>query len=451
VTPLGTRVRLCLKDLYAQDVVEMIERETRRYEVESIEHPGHPDFGAAFDVLWGAFGGTGEMERRDVIERMLVADPTAPLPSGTYSRYFLLVARDRATGAIRGVRDGRVLLNPSYAADLCVVYLSHIFMLPDARGTVLSYWLRIAPLDIAVTYLHTLHQAGKIVLPAPDAPGRYFGMKVDLAAEMEYFSPEDKLSLQRILFYGRGGFDVIDPRHFPYRQPDFRPTEEIERTGDRPVPFMLLLRRVGREREARLPIDEARAVMELLYDDFAIFCDETHLATSLDVVLSRLEERRAKGKNDVALLPLPTGPHDLKRLRALFRYDVYRRHYGPGPTTDPYLQGEEARQAAASPQWLDGELARIAEDLSRTQRFVYASRDKGFDPESEATRAADPDALEAPAAPAPVASAAPPAAPIAPPAAARAEPAPPAPAPAAGERAREDAVPPVGAVVREAG
>lgn len=386
MTLLGRRVHLCLKDLYSQDVVEMIERETRRYEVESIEHPQHPDFERAFQVLWDGFGSTGEMESRPVIEAMLERDPTTPLPSGTYARYFLLIARDRATGSIRGVRDGRVLLNPSYAPDVCVVYLSHIFMLPEARGTVLSYWLRIAPLDLAVGYLHSLHHAGRITLPAPDAPGRYFGMKIDLAAEMEYFSPDDKLSLQRILFYGRGGFDVIDPRHFPYRQPDFRPTEEIERTGDRPVPFMLLLRRVGREREARLPLGEARAVMELLYDDFAIFCDEKHLASSLDVVLGRLEERSAKGKSDVALLPLPTGPNDLKRLRPLFRYDVYRRHYGPGPTTDPYLQGPVAAQVAANPRWLDDELARIAAELAKTPRWVYASRDKGFDLEAgEAT------------------------------------------------------------------
>jgi hypothetical protein len=208
-------------------------------------------------------------------------------------------------------------------------------------------------------------------------------MRVDLAAEMEYFSPEDKLSLQRILFYGRGGFDVIDPRHFPYRQPDFRPPEEIERTGDRPVPFMLLLRRVGREREARLPIDEARAVMELMYDDFEIFCDEKHLDSSLEVVLGRLEERRAKGKNDVALLPLPTGPNDLKRLKPLFRYDVYRRHYGPGPVTDPYLQGPVAAAAAANPRWIDEELERIKRELAKTTRWVYASRDKGFDVEEE--------------------------------------------------------------------
>jgi hypothetical protein len=379
---LGTHVRLCLKDLYAQDVVEMIERETRKYDVESIEHPDHPDFHAAYQVLWDAFGAAGEMESEAVIRRMLEDDPLAPLPSGTYARFFLLVARDRATGAIRGVRDGRVLVNPAYAPDLCLVYLSHIFMLPEARGSVLTYWLRIAPLDLAVTYLHHLHQHGKIALPQPEAPGRYFGMRVDLAAEMEYFSPEDRLSLQRILFYGRGGFDVIDPRHFPYRQPDFREPALIAATGDRPVPFMLLLRRVGREREARLPIDEARAVMQLLYDDFATYCEPTHLASSLDVVLGRLEERRAKGKNDVALLPMPTGAHDLKRLKPLFRYDVYRRHYGPSAATDAVLNGPVAAAVAANPHWLDEELARISTELAKTARWVYASRDKGFDPEA---------------------------------------------------------------------
>jgi hypothetical protein len=255
-------------------------------------------------------------------------------------------------------------------------------MLPEARGTVLTYWLRIAPLDLAVTYLHTLQQRGKITLPQPDAPGKYFGMRMDLAAEVEFFSPEDKLSLQRVLFYGRGGFDAIDPRHFPYRQPDFRDPKLIAQTGDQPVPFMLLLRRVGREREARLPIDEARAVMQLLYDDFETFCEPSNLASSLDVVLGRLEERRSRGKNDVALLPLPTGPNDLKRLKPLFRYDVYRRHYGPGPGTDEYLKSGIAETIAANPGWLDEQLAKISAELSRTPRFVYASRDKGFDPEA---------------------------------------------------------------------
>ena len=380
--PLGTHVRLCLKDLYAQDVVEMIERETRRYEVEAIEHPDHPDFKRAFEILWGAFGAAGEMESEPVIRKMLLDDATVPLASGTYARYFLLVARDRATREIRGVRDGRVLVNPAYSPDLCLVYLSHIFMLPESRGTVLTYWLRIAPLDLAVTYLHTLHQRGAITLPLPDAPGRYYGMRVDLAAEVEFFSPDDKLSLQRILFYGRGGFDVIDPRHFPYRQPDFREPEQIAKTGDRPVPFMLLLRRVGREREARLPIDEAKAVINLLYDDFAVFCEEKYLDSSLEVVLTRLDERRARGKNDVALLPMPTGANDLKRLKPLFRYDVYRRHYQPSLATDAYLQSGIAETIAKNPHWLDEKLAAISAELAKTSRWVYASRDKSFDPEA---------------------------------------------------------------------
>jgi hypothetical protein len=122
--------------------------------------------------------------------------------------------------------------------------------------------------------------------------------------------------------------------------------------------------------------------MRLLYDDFAAFCEPTHLVSSLDVVLGRLEERRAKGKNDVALLPLPTGAHDLRRLKPLFRYDVYRRYYGPGPATDAYLTSGIAETIANHPGWLDERLAEIAADLAKTRRWVYASRDKGFDPES---------------------------------------------------------------------
>jgi hypothetical protein len=381
---LGTSVRLCLKDLYQQDVVEMIDRETRKYEVESIEHPDHPDYLRAYEILWGAFGEHGEMETEPVIRQMMLADPYTPLPTGTYARYFLLVARDRASGAIRGVRDGRVLVNPAYAPDLCLVYLSHIFMLPEARGTVLTYWLRIAPVDLAMTFLYLLHQRGVLALPAADAPGKYYGMRIDLAAEMEYFEPAERLSLQRILFYGRGGFDVIDPRHFPYRQPDFRDPALIARTGDRPAPFMLLLRRVGREREARLPIVQARAVMRLLYDDFATFCEPEHLATSLDVVMQRLDAREATGKTDVALLPMPTGAHDLRRLRPLFRYDVYRRHYGRDAATAEYLDQAAAR-LAADPNYLDDELARLATELGKTQRGVYLSRDKSYEPAEDDT------------------------------------------------------------------
>jgi hypothetical protein len=373
---LGTRVRLCLKDLYQQDIVEMIERETRRYELHSIEHPDHPDFRRAYQILWDAFGLPGEMEPEAAIRQFLLDNSFEPVASGTYIRYFLIIAKDRE-GNLRGVRDGSVLYNPTYAPDLCVVYLSHIFMLPEARGTVLTYWLRIAPVELAVEYLFQLQQRGLVRLPTPDAPGKYFGVQLDLAAEMEYFSPDDRLSLQRILFYGRGGFDVIDPRHFPYRQPDFRDPAVIQTTGNAPVPFMLLLRRMGRERQARLPIDEAGAVMRLLYDEFACFCTPEFLQNSLDIVLQRLEQRRATGKSDVALLPLPTGAKNLQRLKRLFRYDIYQRYYTGAPGTEAYVERMRA-QLAANPRWFDEELARIAGELGQTQHYVYGSRDRRF-------------------------------------------------------------------------
>lgn len=354
----------------------MVERETRSLEFWSIERPEHADFEPAYDLLWKAFGPHGEMERIEPIRQFLKDDPYEPTATGTFIRYFLLVAKDR-DGNIRGVRDGSVLVNPAYAPDLCVVYLSHIFTVPDARGSVLSYWLRIAPMEVAIQYLKDLHELGKITLPLPNAPGKKFGMRVDLAAEMEYFSPEDRISWQRILFYGRGGFDAIDPRHFPYLQPDFREPEVVKQTGDRPLPFMVLLRRMGREKHALLPIDEARAVMRLLYDDFACHCAPDTLASSLQLVLDRLEER-ARTKSYVRLLPLPTGAANLKRLRRFFRYAVYARHYPNLPATHAYCTSGIRETLAGNPRYLDDAIAAISAELASRPAYVYANRNQDF-------------------------------------------------------------------------
>ncbi|HXC50810.1 MAG TPA: hypothetical protein VN634_08005 [Candidatus Limnocylindrales bacterium] len=377
---LGRRVRLCLKDLYQQDIVEMIERESRRYELIEIEHPDHPDFRRAYGILSDAFGAQGEMEPEHAIRQFLLDDAYEALPTGTFIRYFLIVAKDR-DGNLRGVRDGSVIYNPKWAPDLCTVYLSHIYVLPEARGTVLTYWLRIAPVELAIEYLFQLHKRGLVRLPLPDQPAKYFGVSLNLAAEMEYFSPEDRLSLQRILFYGRGGFDVIDPRHFPYRQPDFRSAERIAATGHRPVPFMLLLRRMGRERQARLPLDEAMVTMRLLYDEFACFCSKSLLQNSLDIVQRRLDERRVRGRTDVALLPLPTGAKNLQRLKKLFRYDIYRRYYDDVPGLDAYMRAIHDR-IAANPRWFDEEVAQLAARLEASPHYVYGSRDKRYELET---------------------------------------------------------------------
>lgn len=370
-----SRIRLCMKDLYHQDVVEMVERETRQFEFWEILTPDDPLFQKAYATLWSAFGPQGEMEREDAIRRFLLDDPYSPTGSGSYIRYFLLVARDR-DGNLCGVRDGTVMVNQGYTPDLCVVYLSHIYLFPEARGTVISYWLRIAPVELAVEYLAELHRRGRIKLPAPDAPQKYFGMRVDLTAEMEYFSPDDRISWQRILFYGRGGFDVVNPRHFPYLQPDFRDPDVIRATGNQPMPFMILVRRIGQERQATMPLDEASGLMRLLYDDFAYHCDSEFLENSLQLVLDRLAER-AQRKAFVDLLPLPTGKKDLARLKRLFRYTAYQRYYrGTSPAVDAYLQGPVRTAIRANPRWLDEELAKIAAELDARPHFVYANRDK---------------------------------------------------------------------------
>jgi len=368
------RLRLCLKDLYHQDVVEMLERETRAFELWEIIDPDDPCFEQAYQILWQAFGAHGEMEREDVIRRFLREDAYDPTPNGSYIRYFLIAARDKH-GNICGVRDGSVLVNPSYAPDLCVVYLSHLYMLPAARGTVLSYELRIAPVEVAMDYLQELHTRGKITLPAPNQPGKHFGMRLDLAAEMEYYTPDEPVSWQRILFYGRGGFDAVNPRHFPYLQPDFREPEEIHATGNRPLPFMILVRRMGRERQATMPLDEAAAIMRLLYDDFACHCESQHLVTSLLRVLERLAAR-SKTKAFVELLPLPSGPKDLNRIRPLFRWGVFQRYYrGSSPVVTEYLEGPMAENMR-DPNYLNAELEKLAKHLEKRQRYVYASREK---------------------------------------------------------------------------
>jgi hypothetical protein len=371
--PAAKRIRLCMRDLFHQDVVEMIERETRRYAVEVLTDPDDPDFKLAYQLLWDAFGASGEMEREEAIRSFLKDDPLEPTRDGTCILYFLLVAKD-LDGNLRGVRDGSVLVNPAYSPDLCVVYLSHIYMLPEARGTVLSYWLRIAPVELAMRYVHDLHERGHLRLPQPNNPGKYYGMRIDLAAEMEYFDPEDRISWQRILFYGRGGFDAINPRHFPYRQPDFRDPAVIRVTGNQPMPFMILLRRMGRERQAQLPLDEARAVMNLLYDDFESHCAPEFLANSLDLVLDRLDER-ARTKNHVELLPLPTGPRDLHRFKPLFRHTVFTRYYPDDVSTREYLK-EMKPKLARNSRWLDEQLHRIAGVLETRPAFVYGTREK---------------------------------------------------------------------------
>jgi hypothetical protein len=79
---------------------------------------------------------------------------------------------------------------------------------------------------------------------------------------------------------------------------------------------------------------------------------------------------------------MPTGATDLRRLRALFRYDVFRRHYGRGPGPDEYLDAAAPR-VTADPNYLEHKLAALAAELGSSSRGVYSSRDKLVEPPDE--------------------------------------------------------------------
>jgi len=98
----------------------------------------------------------------------------------------------------------------------------------------------------------------------------------------------------------------------------------------------------------------------------------------LDLVLDRLDQREASGKDFVELVPLATGPKDLHRLKRLFRFSAYQRYYPNSPETRPDLERGVREKIKANPPWLDEALARIARELEARPQWVYASRDKGF-------------------------------------------------------------------------
>ncbi len=77
-----------------------------------------------------------------------------------------------------------------------------------------------------------------------------------------------------------------------------------------------------------------------------------------------------------AILPLPTGPNNLQRLKRLFRYDNLRRYY-PQADAGDYLEQVKAR-LAQNPRWFEEEVAALGVELAKTPHYVYSSRDKGM-------------------------------------------------------------------------
>jgi GNAT superfamily N-acetyltransferase len=215
------------------------------------------DFAIAYERLWSEFGARGEMERRRVIEERLAWDPARPVGDAALA-YELLVLRRGAevaalrdhTAVVRLDARGRPLAGP------VVVHLSHAFVEPPQRGSGIAAWLRALPLETARRCVRAAAAAGA----ATD---------VVLVAEMEPPDPSEPRRMVRLRSYERAGFRKVDPAAAPYAQPDFRPAEPLGATRE-PIPLALVLRRVGREHEGRMPGAELAAVVAAIYAVYAV-------------------------------------------------------------------------------------------------------------------------------------------------------------------------------------
>lgn len=196
-----------------------------------------PLFDIAYAALWSEFGAAHEMERRETLAARFSTDPAMC--------YEMILVRTGDT--IAATRDHTII----WSDGEIIVHLSHLLVAPEWRRSGLAGWMRAAAV-LSARAVASAH--GK-----PDAP-------ITLVCEMEFDDASDPRRAVRLLAYERAGFLKIDPRAVRYFQPDFRAPAEIDASGGaRPLPFQLLLRRVGSETQTTITGAEVRRIVRALY------------------------------------------------------------------------------------------------------------------------------------------------------------------------------------------
>ena len=202
------------------------------FSVHRIRSIDDPWFESAYAPLWEEFGAKNEMELRETLDARFQLAPRM-----TYE--MVLVQQG---GQLAAVRDHTAI--PT--GESTVVHLSHNLVAPEFRRVGLAGWMRAFPVALAREL-------------APERP-------IILAAEMEYDDGSDPNRAIRLRAYEKAGFSKIAPERINYHQPDFRAPEVIDASGGpQPLPFQLLVRRVGREAEGVIRAGLVREVVEALY------------------------------------------------------------------------------------------------------------------------------------------------------------------------------------------
>lgn len=266
-----------------------------RFRLEVVGSSQSSSFDAGYDMLDSFFGPLGELEDRAALADFVDAG-LIPYTETAEGHYRMILAWDG--DRLAGVRDFYVDLEREQR--LSVIALSHAYVAPEYRRTGLAALFRAAPSTL-----------GREVL------GRVFpGLNVPcmVTAEMEPADPDHPETIVRLIAYGRSGFSVLDPRWMRYSQPDFRDVVGLG-FGHTALPLLGVVRRLDDPRSATAPKALAAAFPQLFHVCHRMYLPRWRVDPSESYALSTLEG----APDDIALLPLPTGPENLDRLRPLLR------------------------------------------------------------------------------------------------------------------------------------
>lgn len=283
-----------------------------RLRLERVTSPESPVFDQAYAMLDSFFGPRAELESRDALAEF-VKNPQLEYGSGMGGEYHLLVAWDGHE--LVGVRDCYVDLDRE--AGVCLVALSHSYVVPEERRSGLAAILRAVAVSIA---RQSLAARGLVGADRPE---------IVVAAEMEPVNPDDLDTVVRLIAYGRSGFSVLDPRRLPYSQPDFRMPEGVVHTA---LPLLPVVRWVDHEHDTTMPAHVAAAFPRLFHAAHHKWLPAPWVDPSEAHALRRLSRVAAP----VPVLPLPKSgaPDQIERLIPLLRSQVL-------PAYPPKLRGPD--------------------------------------------------------------------------------------------------------------
>lgn len=220
------------------------------HQIRSVDHPWMV---RAYEALNDYFGDRGEMETINVIRDRLGWDTAQPMNG--YAFLYELVVLGDAQGAVAAVRDHCVILDMDgirHHGRPAVVHLSHIRVSEGYTGKSIVPRLHEYPILAA---REALLKAG---LPA-ETP-------IVLVAEVELNENGNAERLARLKLFKRAGYQPVDYRQVPYVQPDFRSPEVIEAGGGpKLVSLILMLWRIGQEKEETVDAGEIRDIVRGLY------------------------------------------------------------------------------------------------------------------------------------------------------------------------------------------